>query len=385
MGQGTARIGIELEAMRICYVLLSPTFGMHQYTADLANRFAGSYDGDVAAPTKVTVITPFSTPRDRYAPRVAVQSLVKIEGTGLKRSNLSLLGLRRVYRAVSAARPDVVHFTGPHVWNPILLQLLRRAGIPTVHTIHDLDPHSGTGYGGLLHMWNGLILRWADRILVHGQLYHNRLLRRGFTPERVEYVPLLHLCLGYESEAALRQTPPDPRYEPFVLFFARVEAYKGVDVLIEAMRQLQETTSFQAVIAGRGNLDDVVHGELPGNVDLRLRQIVDAEAIDLFGRCGVVVLPYRDATQSAIVPTAYFFGKPVIVTHTGALPEYVVDTRTGWIVDPGNAAQLADALNSALSQPGSLRRAGSAGREWYQAQRRQESKTLRTLYEGLSH
>ena len=333
----------------------------------------------------MTVITPFNVPRDRYAPQVDLQAVANIEGTGLKRSNLSLRGLHRVYAAIVAAQPDVVHFTGPHVWNPILLQLLRRKGIPTVHTIHDLDPHSGTGYGRLLHVWNGLILRWADRILVHGQLYRERLRERGFKPDRVVYTPLLHLCLSYESEVSVRQTPPVVQYEPFALFFARIEAYKGVDVLIEAMRQLESKTSLRAIIAGRGNLAEMPDPHLPANVELRLHQIEDAEAIDLFSRCGVVVLPYRDATQSAVIPTAYFFGKPVIATRTGALPEYVVEGETGWTVKPESAEQLAQTLMLALGHTDQLQSAGRAGHEWYQVQRRQERKTLKAAYEELIH
>ena len=92
-----------------------------------------------------------------------------------------------------ASQPDVVHFTGPHIWNPILLYRLRRVGIPTIHTIHDVDPHSGTGYGRLLYVWNNSIVREAGQILVHGQLYRDRLIAQGVPADRVTYTPLLHL------------------------------------------------------------------------------------------------------------------------------------------------------------------------------------------------
>lgn len=370
--------------MRVCYVVLSPTFGMHQYTADLANRLAGAYESDPSS-AEVTVVAPFRTPLDRYAPHARVLPLVKIEGTGLTRSNLNLPGLYQVYRAIRNARPDVVHFTGPHIWNPVLLQLLRRAHIPTVHTLHDLDPHSGAGYGRLLHVWNGLILRWAGQILVHGQIYRERLMARGVPPQRVTYTPLLHLCLSYHAEATLRQRPAPVSYEPFALFFARIEAYKGVDVLIEAMRQVPGPMGLRAIIAGRRSDEYTLPVTLPDNVEPRLHQIDDAEAIDLFSRCGAVVLPYRDATQSAVIATAYFFGKPVIVTRTGALPEYVVEGQTGWIIDPENAGQLASALQTALGDLAHAGQVGSAGREWYQAQRYQELKALKLLYEELTH
>jgi starch synthase len=363
--------------VRLVYVVLSPTFGMHQYTADLANHQAGAYGGPA---DDVTVITPRQAPFDRYAPQVNIQSPVQIAGTGLKRSNFSAAGLRQVYRTIRSAQPDIVHFTGPHIWNPILLAMLRRAGVSTLHTIHDLDPHSGAGYGQLLHLWNGLILRWAQRIVVHGQVYRDRLLKQGMPADRLVYIPLLHLCLSYQSEADLRRSMPERKYEPFALFFARLEAYKGVDVLLAAMRQ---HSTGRAIIAGKRGDDYALPTDMPNNVELRLRQIDDAEAIDLFSRCSVVVLPYRDATQSAVVATAYFFGKPVIVTRTGALPEYVIDNETGWVIEPENVPQLVGALRQATSDAAQAARVGNAGRAWYQTQFQQERLQLKSLYEEL--
>ena len=59
--------------MRICYVLLSPTFGMHQYTADLANRMAQDNRGEVDGGShEVSLVTTKHFPQDRYAPSVTV-------------------------------------------------------------------------------------------------------------------------------------------------------------------------------------------------------------------------------------------------------------------------------------------------------------------------
>lgn len=354
---------------------------MQQYTANLANQMAGAFECTPAQPWSVTIITNQRVPCDRYAPQVEVRPIVNITGTGLQKTNLSWRGFEKVYRAIRAARPDVVHFTGPHVWNPALLLRLKRAGIKTIHTIHDLDPHSGTGYGRLLYLWNNSILRWADHILVHGQIYRERLAQQGLSDRRVGYMPLLHLFLSYEAEAALRAAQPAVTLEPFALFFARIEAYKGIDVLFEAMRQLDGHSQARAIVAGRGELEQAA----PQNVEVRNRLMGDAEAIDLFQRCSLVVLPYRDATQSALIAAAYFFGKPVIVTRTGALPEYVNDGVTGWIIEPGNAPLLAECLNDALPDPVRLQQMGQAGQAWYEAQYRSESSTLRRMYECVAH
>jgi len=364
--------------MRVCYVALSPTFGMQQYTADLANQMAGAFEGEAAQAWPVTVISNHRVPRDRYAPQVDVQSIVEISGTGLQRTNFNLRGFERVYRAIRAARPDVVHFTGPHVWNPALLLRLKQAGLKTIHTIHDLDPHSGAGYGRLLYLWNNSILRWADHILVHGRVYRERLTQRGLSESRVSCLPLLHLFVSYAAEATLRHAPPIGCTEPYALFFARIEAYKGLDTLFEAMR-LNGSTGVRAIVAGRGMLAQSV----PQNVEVRNRLMEDAEAIELFSRSSLVVLPYRDATQSALIGAAYFFGKPVIVTRTGALPEYVEDGVTGWIIEPGNATALAERLVEVGRDPDRLQQMGRAGQAWYETQYRDTGPALRNMYKRV--
>lgn len=387
--------------MHICYLILSPAFGIHQGTADLANlQVMPVGQGQADLKSRVTVLTIFGAPVDRYAPQVEVRPIVAMHGTGLQLTSFNVRALWKVYRTIIEVKPDVVHFNGPHIWNPILLLLLRHAGIPTVQTIHDLDPHSGTGYGKLLYMWNDLVLRMADHILVYGQVYQTRLIARGVPAEKVTVAPLLHLFLSYDTEQRLTLNNQGPaareksdvtRDRQFALFFARIEAYKGLDILIDAMQQVErhshhlspglpDSACPGAVIAGKGDIHQFVKETLPGNVELRNRLIEDEEAVDLFSRCSLVVLPYVDATQSALIAGAYFFGKPVIVTRTGALPEYVIDGETGWVIEPRNPQALAECLIVAFRNPARLMKMGEAGRSWYWAQRHLEYRTLVTMY-----
>jgi hypothetical protein len=100
---------------------------------------------------------------------------------------------------ILSLEPDVVHFTGPHLWNVPLLRRLAEHGIPTIHTLHDLDPHKGRRFKTLIQIWNHLVVNAAGHILVHGESYRTRLFQRGVSPERVVYTPLLHLFLSYEQ------------------------------------------------------------------------------------------------------------------------------------------------------------------------------------------
>jgi glycosyltransferase involved in cell wall biosynthesis len=127
---------------------------------------------------------------------------------------------------------------------------------------------------------------------------------------------------------------------------------------------------------------------LPPGVELRDRRIADDEAEALFRSAAVLVLPYHDATQSALVAAAYAFGVPVIVSDVGALSEYVVPAETGpgatgWIAPAGDAGALAAALREALADPARLRRMGAAGRVWFEARRHEEQTALADMYASL--
>jgi glycosyltransferase involved in cell wall biosynthesis len=295
-----------------------------------------------------------------------------------------------------------VHFTGPHLWHVPLLYWLKRQGIATIHTIHDLEPHTGTSQ--LLHLWNGAVLRGADEIVVHGQRYQAQLQAKGY--EAVTYLPLLHLFLGYEAglpvasgqwsvvsgqwsvdrqgqgaDASRITHHPSP-----VLFFGRLEAYKGVGDLLTAWAMLPDEVrqAGRLILVGKGELPAGWADRLPPQTEVRNRLILDEEAAQLFADCSLLVLPYWDATQSALMAAAYYFGKPVIATRTGALPEYLVEGKTGWLVTPRQPGALADVLAKALSDPSRLQKMGVSGRQWYDEHRKQETSDLLSLYVRLS-
>ncbi len=365
--------------MRLCYVLLSPTWGMHQYTADLANRMA-------EADHEVHLVTTRLVPRDRYAPEVVIHTPVDTRDRGFSFHGLRTAPsvIREALITVRSVRPDIVHITGAHLSNPFLLRGLRRCGLPTVHTLHDLHPHVGSAYGRLLYFWNAWVRREADHLLVHGQRYRQELLTKGVAPSRVTCTPLTHLFLSHARQKEVASSPPSVSYEPFALFLGRLEAYKGLDVLVEAAR-IAARSGVGVIIAGPGSLQPHIRRQVPDNVQLHSGLVTDEEAVDLFRRCGLVVLPYIEASQSALAAAAYFFGKPVLVSRVGALPEYVVDGETGWIVPPGDAQALAAAMTKALADPETLRRAGVDGRSWYERERRAEGTALAAMYAGLAH
>jgi len=204
--------------------------------------------------------------------------------------------------------------------------------------------------------------------------------------DRVTSTPLLHLFIGGAWIGAWSDLAKAVEYQPWALFFGRLKPYKGLEYLMSACAMMGDSKASPArvVVAGSGDLATLWAGSLPPRLEVHNYLISDEEAMDLFSRCGLLVLPYVDATQSALIAAAYYFRKPVVVTRTGALPEYVEEERTGRIVEPDHPAALARTLEALLSDPDELERMGTAGRAWYESRRAAEEEALLDAYTRLA-
>lgn len=113
---------------------------------------------------------------------------------------------------------------------------------------------------------------------------------------------------------------------PFVLFFGRVEYYKGVDILCDAFLNSELSKHCSLVIAGKGDslcIDEKESGVLHLN-----RFISDAEVSWLFKHAKSVVYPYRQATMSGVLTIAHYFNTPVIASDLPFFKDYCDDADT---------------------------------------------------------
>lgn len=286
--------------------------------------------------------------------------------------------IRSVYRLVQQIRrfqPDVVHLQGGHLWFNLGLRLLKR--YPMVVTVHDPRHHAGDRSSRRTpQSIIDLGFRRADRLIVHGRVLKEQVTSElDIGAERIDVVP--HVAIGRPEAAAHVAEEPGT-----VLFFGRIWDYKGLDYLIAAeptiSRAVPET---RIVIAGQGDDFDryrraMVH---PEQFTIHNQYIPAAQMAELFAQASVVVLPYTEATQSGVIPVAYSFGKPVVVTDVGALPEMVEDGVTGLVVPPRDADALAAAIVKLLQDPATRRTMGMAGRHKLDAECAPEVVARQTL------
>jgi len=138
--------------------------------------------------------------------------------------------------------------------------------------------------------------------------------------------------------------------ERVVLFFGFIRDYKGLRYLIESLPLVREKLDVHLLIAGEVWGDAKPYHELISrlslmdNTTLVEKYIPNEEVARYFAASDLVVIPYVSATQSGIVQLAYGFGKPVVVSRVGGLPEVVENGVTGYLVPAKDSRAICDAI-----------------------------------------
>lgn len=137
--------------------------------------------------------------------------------------------------------------------------------------------------------------------------------------------------------------------EPVILFFGFIRRYKGLDLLLEAMKLLKDREPApKLLIAGEFYEDrkgyDAQIATIKENLLLHTHFISDSDVKYYLCAADVVVQPYRNATQSGVTPLAYHFERPMIVTNTGGLAALVPHEKAGLVCEP-TPASIAAAID----------------------------------------
>lgn len=140
---------------------------------------------------------------------------------------------------------------------------------------------------------------------------------------------------------------------PVILTTARLVPLKGIDVLLEAMVALRRAVpAARLVIAGDGPHRPALQARaaalgLAGAVEF-LGAVDHARLSALHAGASVFCLPSFAEGIPVVLMEAMALGTPVVATEVMGVGELVADERTGLLVAPGDAAQLARALERLL-------------------------------------
>ncbi len=135
-----------------------------------------------------------------------------------------------------------------------------------------------------------------------------------------------------------------------ILFFGFVRAYKGLDLLIEAMADPAiKAAGIKLVIAGEfyesptPYLTQIEQLGLTDTISVYNQYIGEKEVTQYVSAADFIIQPYRNATQSGVTPMAYHFLKPMLVTNVGGLADTVPHDKVGLVVQP-NPRSIAEGI-----------------------------------------
>jgi glycosyltransferase involved in cell wall biosynthesis len=154
-----------------------------------------------------------------------------------------------------------------------------------------------------------------------------------------------------------------PENIPIIIFFGFIRKYKGLDLLLDAMKLLKEDDhailkELKLLVAGefyekeQPYLDQITQNGITDNVILRTQFIADSEVKYYLSAADLLVQPYKNATQSGVTPLAYHFLVPMVVTNVGGLPAMVPDGIAGLVAEPNPESIARKIKEMVINGPG---------------------------------
>lgn len=255
----------------------------------------------------------------------------------------------------------IIHIQGHLPLFFLLIPIIKLKRSKLIWTIHDIELRPSTrGIRGKLEIFYvsmvsqpNLLLKFSDKIIVHGKQLKNELIRKGNSANKIIVIPHFDYIYLINTDQDVNCSENDD----YILFFGNIKPYKGLDVFLKAVDIVEKKiglSKLKIMIAGMGSLqpyESFLQGKKREHLIIKNEKIQNEDIPCLFRKAIIVVLPYTDASQSGIVPLAYTFSKPVIVSNIKSLQEYVDHGVTGFVFENRNIEQLASYLIDAINNP----------------------------------
>lgn len=245
----------------------------------------------------------------------------------------SLVVYKKIVEIINKSEIKYVHFlTGDFTLASLVFRLKKRASI--VYTVHDLIPHETAKEKCLKEKFFDKYIQWGYRkmtnnadILVTCSKEQFHALKKKYTNKQVFFHDFPSLVTKNIIEGSII-CPELKNIGKYILFFGRIDVYKGVDLLYKVFIESEVFSDYTLVVAGMGQL--YFETKRNGNRVIRIdRHIDEMEVKSLFEQATCVIYPYISATMSGVLTLAYAMRTPVLASDIPFFRDNIEDGRTG--------------------------------------------------------
>ena len=279
---------------------------------------------------------------------------------------------RDVTRAIRAFRADYVVSSYPTIlWTASVSFAAKIARIPHFIFVHHMGPNTPH----LVRLLECLNFSVCSMVLCVSNDTAHEVVKRGINPLKVRVIPN-----GFDmreidiyrrdtyGERSSRLNAERLLGGPVLLTVSRLDEYKGVQRVIEAMPKiLSEVPGTRYVVMGQGGykkeLMRLASTSPAWDSIIFLGAGTDFEKFACYERCSVFVMPSEVEGFGIVYLEANAFGKPVIGGDIMGVPDAIVHGETGLLVDARDVDAIADAAIHLLRNPDEARRLGENGRQ----------------------
>ena len=304
-------------------------------------------------------------------PQIAALDVPYIEVDGIAERSFSPAAVRALSRILKREQPHIVHTHGSFSGR-IAAKL---CGSRIVYTRHSAFPVSPRLQKGVFHHLNGFVNGFfADIVIAVSPAARENLIESGIAPGIIRLVgngvsPLSPA--GEEHLAALRSEWQIPDGCFLAGYPARLEDYKGHDLLLEAAKNLKaEGREFFILIAGRGNQEQKLREQAQAmGVSDRVQFLGFVE--DMAGFLSLLTVQLNCSTQSEACSMSIIegmsLGLPTVASRCSGNPWLVEDSVTGLLFENNSPEALTTALKKLMDDPALVQELGIAARASYEA------------------
>jgi glycosyltransferase involved in cell wall biosynthesis len=253
------------------------------------------------------------------------------------------------WKYIRQFKPDILHFETFGLRTIGMLFYLKAFKNVCI-TIHDPVPHTGED------SWKVTL----PRTFMFGlpvkkkYLFYSEFAKKQFETHyknQKQHKMVLQMSpYGYLRKLVKQEKAVQQKH---ILFFGRLSPYKGIDDLLNAMPAVfKEFPNEQLVIAGKAvhgfDIDDEIVNRYRNNITILDKHVPNDELAGLIQEAKFIVCPYKDATQSGVLMTAFGLNTPVIASNVGSFPEFIRENVNGLLVPPSDPEKLAEGICFAL-------------------------------------